>query len=732
VYGHNGSGKSTLSELLLSLAKGECATDVVWEDETGQRSRVGVGGVSPTPGVSVFTRKWVKENLSAFLDGEGAAAIVTLGARAIQAKDDEESLTAQLDQLSQESEDADQAQKETDQTIERLVRGVQDQIVGDLQKIDYEKFTKHRYSTPRVKDELREFTSAVPSSENRVDALQFLSQGAPSPVAEIRPAPDGIGATPTDLQNLLAQTPTRIAIRVLEQDSQAQSWVADGLTLHEDRDECLFCGSEISQARRQELNRHFDESWFQIRSDTKSLLRSVATQRQALATWRDALPSAASLASAFRSSYELARDAVNTDVGRRLEAIDEVNRTLETKEEDPGATPAVPDLTPFDEPIDVAGIEQAIASHNEEVRRHVDATEEREQTVLNYIFGSAYEEFRDLERQAADQLTKRENVRDRIALAEGKLAKVRQARFTTKEMADTLTLDLARVYGKKHLRVEVDSDGKSYACRRGDGPGTDLSEGERTTLALLYFLRSLEDEEHSSIEASQQIIVIDDPSSSLDREALFATHQWLLDTLGGFGQCFILTHDFGLLRLFLKSQHGKWAKSVGKIGDGNTNEIRFPRVAFLEMYADVTDGERQTHLGQLPAVLRNNTSEYAYLFVTLMTEVTGEEDPDHLFLLPNAARRVLEIFASYKAPHKLNFLDQLKALVEAQEGEPYRDVYDFCNRFSHGEGSESIDLLDARTVKGQIRRCMEFLRAVDTEHFTRMCQATGIEPSVLP
>ncbi len=33
--------------------------------------------------------------------------------------------------------------------------------------------------------------------------------------------------------------------------------------------------------------------------------------------------------------------------------------------------------------------------------------------------------------------------------------------------------------------------------------------------------------------------------------------------------------------------------------------------------------------------------------------------------------------------------------------------YDFCNRYSHGEGSESVDVLDARAVQGQIRRCME-------------------------
>ena len=42
-----------------------------------------------------------------------------------------------------------------------------------------------------------------------------------------------------------------------------------------------------------------------------------------------------------------------------------------------------------------------------------------------------------------------------------------------------------------HLSVAVTEDGKSYACRRSDVPATHLSDGERTTLSLLYFLRKV-------------------------------------------------------------------------------------------------------------------------------------------------------------------------------------------------------------------------------------------------
>lgn len=171
---------------------------------------------------------------------------------------------------------------------------------------------------------------------------------------------------------------------------------------------------------------------------------------------------------------------------------------------------------------------------------------------------------------------------------------------------------------------------------------------------------------------------------------------------------------------------------MSKIKKGDADEIRFPKVTFLEMYAASIDGKRRSRIRKLARVLLNNTSEYAYLFSMVMAGVADVNDDERLFLLPNAARRVLEIFASYKAPHRSDFLRQLEVLVESQAGEPYRDVYDFCNRFSHGEGSESIDVLDARAVHGQIRRCMEFLRAIDDEHFERMCTASGIDPHALP
>lgn len=732
VYGHNGSGKSTLSELLLSLAEGDCSTAVSWEDENRKRTNIGAGGAGPSAPIAVFTRKWVEANLSAFLDGASASAIVTLGREAIDAREEEGRLVDEIGKLRDEAEEASKQQKAADDKIEKLARHVQDRIVSELKEFDYSHFTKNRYSVPKVREDLRKYSGEYPDSNAHAEALKRLGEGAPSPVPEVVPPPAGVASIMAGVRELLAETPTRVAIQALEGDPRAQIWVEQGVALHEGLDNCLFCASEVGQDRRDQLARHFDQSWLQIRSKAKESLRAITDEMQSLVAWHAALPATTSLSSELQSVYAAALGRAKIDVDERVTALAAIESALDAKATDPSATPEAPDWSVLGAAPSITVLAQAVKEHNDQVRRHTEVTAERKQTILDHLVGTQSEAFRKLEEHAKELATKSETAQKAADLAARRLDEVRQAQFTTKDMADTLTRDLARVYGQDHLRVAVTADGKSYACRRGDKPGTDLSEGERTTLSLLYFLRKLEDEQVPGGDPSQRIVVIDDPSSSLDREALFATHQWLFDTLKGFGQYIILTHDFSMLRLFIKSHRSVWGKSMSRINRGDADEIRLPKVSFLEMYAASVDGERRSRVGKLPRVLLTNTTEYAYLFTMVMAGITDSEDHDRLFLLPNAARRLLEVFASYKAPHRTDFLQQLEVLVEAQEGEPYRDVYDFCNRFSHGEGSESVDVLDARAVHGQIRRSMEFLRAVDTEHFERMCTATGIDPATLP
>jgi wobble nucleotide-excising tRNase len=731
VYGHNGSGKSTLAEALLSVAAGDAATALVWEQDDKRKVQVGVGEGGPSPAMAVFTRKWVEANLAEFLAGDNADAIVTLGEAAIDAKERERELEGEIKRLREDAKRANEADRKAEQKVEAAARAVQERIVQELQPIEYGHYTKSRYTVNKVRELLRQPRPQFPSIADHAEALARLSEPAPSTLQPVAKAPQGMREELIGLAPLLSRTPTRVAIKALESNPQVQAWVEQGITLHDGESHCLFCSGDLTTTRREELARHFDESWLQIRGEAQGLLARVRAKKTEMDEWLLGLPVASALTSELVGVYQAAREEATREVGQQQRSLDLLVTAISEKVSDPSATPAVPVSDALDAAVTSTVLVEAVAQHNDQARRYEEITTERKVTVFDHILGSESHNFRTLEEQATTANAASTQSTKSAILAEQSLERLRQQQFTTAEMAATLTSDLARVYGKDHLSIVVTDDGKSYACRRGNEAGTNLSEGERTSLSLLYFLRNLEDQQVRGLDPGQRIVVIDDPSSSLDREALFATHQWLVDTLRRFGQYIVLTHDFQLLRLFITSHRSKWSASAKAIGEGSENEIRFPRVAFLELYAAAVDGNRTSKVGELPSLLRNSTTEYGYLFSMVMKGIEQPEDHERLFLLPNAARRVLEVFASYKAPHRPNFLQQLEWLVQTQPNEPYRAVYDFCNRFSHGEGHETVEVLDARAVHAEICRCMQFLRSVDADHFQRMCEAVKVDPKAL-
>lgn len=731
IYGHNGSGKSSLASLLLEIASNNASTRVTWEDEAGTAHSLQIGQACPSPAMAVFTKEWVQRNLSQFLEGDTASPIVTLGEEAIEAKEQEHQLAKSIKTFRGEESAAGKRSQEATSKAQKLARSAQDAIADQLKSFDYERFTKNKYSLPVVEDKLRKYQGEFPDENKSVEALKRLSEDAPKQVAPLANVPGGLEVALRGLEGLLAETPTSVALDSLAVDQGRQKWVEEGLRLHEGLNDCLFCANEVTFERRQELAKHFDQSWFDLRSRTRSLLQQVQDWKAASSRWLAAAPAPEVLDPELRDGYVANLQKTREVMAARVAALEALERVLEEKSEDPALTPAAPDWKVLAEDVSVATLQQAINEHNNQVADLNTLVAARYETVLDHIVGSRAEAFRQQEATAKSAQAEAKASRDAAELAERTLQDLRQKQFSNTKMAQTLTKDLARVYGKDHLSVTVTDDGKSYACRRGTEPATHLSDGERTTLSLLYFLRKLEDETISGDKAAR-IVVIDDPSSSLDRESLFATHQWLVDTLRGFGQYIVLTHDFGLLRLFLKSLGNAWNKSRKDIGGGDADEERFPKVAFLEMYAATNDGKRRTQVAPLPPMLVKHTSEYAYLFSKVMDGVVDGLDHDRLFLLPNAARRVLEVFSSYKAPHLGTFDQRLEDLMGGDlTNNPFRDVYDFCNRYSHGEGSESVDVLDGRAIHGQIRRCMEFMKSADLQHFERMCKATGSDATAV-
>lgn len=113
IYGHNGSGKSSFASLLLEIASEAASTEVMWEDELGANHAVRVGSGGPSPAMAVFTKEWVRRNLSQFLEGDTASPIVTLGEEAIEAKEQEVELGKKIAAFRLEATEASKKSQES-------------------------------------------------------------------------------------------------------------------------------------------------------------------------------------------------------------------------------------------------------------------------------------------------------------------------------------------------------------------------------------------------------------------------------------------------------------------------------------------------------------------------------------------------------------------------------------------------------------------------------------------
>ena len=81
--------------------------------------------------------------------------------------------------------------------------------------------------------------------------------------------------------------------------------------------------------------------------------------------------------------------------------------------------------------------------------------------------------------------------------------------------------------------LEPDDEEKNFYIKHKDAKEDlisvdDISEGERNILALIYFLYSLLDEKEN-IKDEIELIIIDDPISSLDENNKFILLQFLTE-----------------------------------------------------------------------------------------------------------------------------------------------------------------------------------------------------------
>lgn len=716
VYGWNGSGKTTLSKLLSQLeARQPISGGQVTFTIAGAQVKGDAIGSQPTPAVRVFNRDYVER--SVHLRIANLEHIFFLGPKAVEKEKEREQVGKELaiveeswkkasSKLGRATQELDKFLREGAAAIKQQLRGPGSNRFANYDKSDFEGRCK-RVDSGDV--------AAQPVDDATKDALtKVLKSDARPNVGNLQPPPSVSAELATQIRDVLATTPTVSAIEALKADTELAGWVGSGLRLHKARstETCLFCEQPLSEQRLAKLEAHFNDSYRSYAVTVERLLAHVGQLRAQVVERKLPDPGLVypQLLEALAEESKKAT-AAQYEVAEILSQVEEAIRHKQAKALEVVPTPSALDqLGAAISKLAAArdAVQEVVEEHNRITENFAsEVAAARDKLELDAI-ARALGEFRSRKQAVAEKGEETKGLEDRRKDLLARMEVLQRELTESVEPANQLNADLAAYLGHSELKFTHHQGG--YALTRSGQPASDLSEGERTGIALLYFLKSLEDHRRPLKET---IVVIDDPVSSLDAGALYAAFGYIKQRTEHAKQLLILTHDFAFFQLVKV-----WFKNAK-----DSAKQKIP-CSMYQVKAELAGGIKRSKLVPLDRMLLKYDTEYQYLFSLVLnaTKADGLE-LECFYGLPNVARRLLEHFIAFRFPGETGhekLFDRMKDMnVDVGTSAV---IHRFLNVNSHGDGvapgEHDLHLLaEAPRVMTAV---LEVMRKEDPRHVERM------------
>ena len=751
IYGQNGSGKSTFASLLSG-----CAANAATESEPQSDSndatnsglqllaahdaekfffQVGVDNRDFWGRVRVFNKDFIHRNLRfEEADGPQPEALLTIGERLADAEEQLRVLRPKRDTVNNSIHVLGEKISSANTSIDRQLAAVARHIVDDLRSSPFPRYRATNVYTKRQVRELLENNSSL-LTDASTDLAADRKRATGKAMKPVDLPPRGILLEQdalNDVHQLLATSVLGNApISELVGHSDRSKWVQEGISLHQNLEECLFCGQALPADRIEALNAHFDESFKKLQADIDSFINHLKQSESASKSYLNSFPALSDVYEDLQEELQKSHATYESEHNTYAETIYSILLALKEKRENPFGTPKLGSNLVLTAP-GVDDIKSVVDKHQEKINLHETEAEKAAQRVEYFHIANFLDEYakfkKDLETLKEEQNSQKTDLED----LDREIATLESVDGDPAPGANELTNGLCGLLGRNELTFST-QDSKHYVIKRAGAPATHLSEGEQTAIALLYFLSSVREDK---IAGDPPIIVIDDPVSSLDNEILFgvSAHIWSELVVNDYvSQLFLMTHSFELFRQWLiqlesRQQHedcdyAAYQMTPTYAQRGSDKFRRIPRLSRWE-----TDKNRTK-------VLR---SEYHFLFSKVAHAVADRQENEtqadqmmELALVPNAARRMLEGFLSFRCPGKMGSFHV--ALEEVMDGVNDLDssvrtrVEKYLHAYSHFDGgniSQPLRLNEATTV---LRSLFQLMDRVDHDHVSSMCKALDIE-----
>lgn len=432
----------------------------------------------------------------------------------------------------------------------------------------------------------------------------------------------------------------------------------------------------------------------------------------------------------LKDKYTSKANALNEVIKKINVWIDEATKSLQEKHDNLLAnisSPTQPEdfLSSYNDAI--LELNKIIHEHNEKAKNHAsEVSSAREKLELNSIaIALADQEYKKIETDLKKVSKSKEKASEEVNKNNSDIAELEKQTSSIGKAIIVINKHLEEFFGRKEIELALDGDNKGYTIKRDGKPAKNLSEGEKTAIALSYFVVKVGE---GDFDKPKGIIFIDDPISSFDSNFIYHCFSMINTHFKEVGQLFISTHNFqffNLVKEWFINKNNSTKKDNEKLKSENKTEKPIP-CEFFMVENFIESDTRKAKIVALNKTLRNYKSEYHFLFAKLK-EFSKKQDTEYedFYTIGNMARRFFDIFVDFKIPTTGDSKSKMEALIknindpdEKISAVDAGKVYKLINEFSHNSDPTSvIEHKDKSESKDAIKILLNIVKESDPKHF---------------